>query len=176
MKAFRRSVAIAFVAALLAGCAVKQRAPDEAFVRPARSATVKFEVPSRLTTKIVRSGGITQYDRDQARRRVQKLLDDTKAQSVASIEAALASNGIPGGDDVLIKVFVDETIDTAYGAGATLSVYAYFKDAPAGTPPWNVKVDVLNLVWDTPESTVARLVSKTTDALTSAGIIAPSRK
>jgi hypothetical protein len=168
---------------VLSGCAgqVTRLTPD-AQVQRAPSARVTFDVRPALAMRISRASygtysapKIGQDDIAWAERDVAELLRETRSQATSAIDSALRSNGIPSGDDVLIRLRVEEAIHTGLGPGAVVSVTAYFKAAPVDSVPWSIQIRAMTSMVDNPKTTAAKFASKAVDELVAAGIIARAR-
>jgi hypothetical protein len=179
MKCFSGFVAATCAALLLAGCAGSVVRPATGYApRPAASARVSFEVPATLRLRVSRPSfgsysapPIGREDIEYSQREVAEMLREARSQVPAAIESALRSNGIPEGDDVRIKVFVDEAGHNGMGPSAVMSVYAYYADMPAGSTPWNVKIVAATSAVDTPGTTAAKFAAKAVEQLVGAGIV-----
>ena len=97
----------------------------------------------------------------------------TRAKTLAAVEEAMKARSIPRGDDVTIFVDFKEATHTHTGAGATLSMWTFFKDAPPGATRWTFQVKAGSSVVDSPESTAAKLAEKVVETLVQEGVLVP---
>lgn len=168
------------LAALLAGCAghIKTQTPDVP-TRPARSATVRLEIPPTIPIRVSRSSfgagpppTIRNPDVEHSRKEVAELVREVRDQLVPAVEAALTSNGIPSGDDTLIHVKVESAWHNGLGPGAVMILSVWYKgDAPR---PWQARITAGESVIDNAKTTAAKFSNAVVEALLAEGIVVPA--
>jgi hypothetical protein len=155
------------VLAALGGCTGMVTRKAEGFSRAARSVTIGFAVPD--TIKVIRhgSGGIPAAAMERARDDVRKMLQGASQQ----LRAALDARRVPVGDDVQLKLQVEEAWHNENGPGADVTVLAYFKDAPAGSTPWTFRFRSGSHIGSNADETANKLATMVLGEAVKAGIV-----
>ncbi|RYF18317.1 MAG: hypothetical protein EOO30_03985 [Comamonadaceae bacterium] len=175
----RSTIALGLLA-LVAGCAghIRPQTP-EVPTRPARSATVRFEIPPTFPLQVSRSSfgsysapRIGSSDVEYARKEVDDMLREVRAQMVPAVEHALRNNGIPPGDDTLIHVAVESAGHNGMGPGAVMLLSVRYKDD--ALRPWQARISAATSAVDNPRTTAAKFSKAVVATLAAHGIVAPA--